>query len=107
MSAWYVLAALGLYHAAPGSQAWELSSPAFPHALLHLGGRRRLVVDADGASRLNRYVQSATLDGRPLDRTWLPSSRVHRGGRLHYVLAAMPNRSWATSPGAAPPALSR
>ena len=107
MSAWYVLAALGLYHAAPGSQAWELSSPAFARAVVHLGGGRKLVIDADGASSVNRYVQSAALDGKPFARTWLPSATVHDGARLHYVLGPTPNRAWAASVDAAPPALSR
>jgi predicted alpha-1,2-mannosidase len=103
MSAWYVLAALGLYHAAPGSQAWELSSPAFPHAVVQLGEGRKLRIDAPGASRLRRYIGSATLDGRPFERTWLPSSKLHSGGKLAFVMDALPDKSWATGPGAAPP----
>ncbi|HEX4734309.1 MAG TPA: GH92 family glycosyl hydrolase [Thermoleophilaceae bacterium] len=105
MSAWYVLAALGLYHAAPGSQAWELSSPAFPRAVLHVGGKRRLTIDAPGASQLRRYVQSATLDRKPFERTWLSSDAVHAGARLAFVIGTQPNRSWASGPQAAPPGL--
>src|SRR5207302_1250165 len=74
MAAWYVLAALGLYHAAPGSQAWELSTPAFPHTVIHLGGGKRLVFDAPGASRVNQYIQSASFRSSPFERTWLSSS---------------------------------
>ncbi|MEA2493276.1 MAG: hypothetical protein QOJ29_1187, partial [Thermoleophilaceae bacterium] len=107
MAAWYVLASLGLYHAAPGSQAWQISSPAFEHTVVHVGGQRKLVIDADGASRVRKYVQSATLNGKQFERTWLTSHDVHHGGRLHYVLGALPNKTWATSPDAAPPALSR
>jgi predicted alpha-1,2-mannosidase len=107
MSAWYVLAALGLYHAAPGSQAWELSSPAFPHAVVHVGGKRKLAIDAPGASRINKYVQSASLDGRSFEQSWLPSRDVHRGAKLQFVVGATPNKQWASSPNAAPPALSR
>ena len=103
MSAWYVLAALGIYHAAPGSQAWELSSPAFPRAVVHVGDNRRLTIEAAGASRLGRYVQSATLDGRPFDRTWLASRELHAGGKLGFVMAATPNTAWATRADAAPP----
>jgi len=49
MSAWYVLAALGIYHAAPGVDAWELSSPAFPQMLVREGGRT-LDIEAPAAS---------------------------------------------------------
>jgi predicted alpha-1,2-mannosidase len=103
MSAWYVLAALGLYHAAPGSQAWELSSPAFERAVVHVGGGRKFVIDAVGASRVGRYVQSATLGGKPFERTWLQSEQLHGGGWLRFVMGATPDKSWATGPEAAPP----
>ena len=103
MAAWYVLAALGLYHAAPGSQAWELSTPAFDRAVVHVGGRRELVIDAPGASRLRKYIQSATLDGKAFGRTWLPSKKLHTGGRLAYELGARAGGQWGTGPGAAPP----
>jgi putative alpha-1,2-mannosidase len=92
MSAWYVLAALGLYHAAPGSQVWELSSPAFPKAVIG----RKLTIRADGASRLNRYIQSATLGGKPFDRPRLGSGEIHGGGRLTFVMGPTPNKSWGT-----------
>lgn len=107
MSAWYVLASLGLYHAAPGSQAWEISSPAFPHAIVQLGGRRKLVIDAPGASRVEQYIQSATFRAKPLDRTWLASDDVHSGGRLSFTMGTLPNHAWAAGQDAAPPSLSR
>ncbi|MFL5839080.1 MAG: GH92 family glycosyl hydrolase [Thermoleophilaceae bacterium] len=105
MAAWYVLAALGLYHAAPGSEAWQLSSPAFPRAVVKVGAKRSLTIDASGASRAGRYVQSATLDGKPFARTWLPSQKLHVGGRLRFELGALPNRSWGTDAGAEPPSV--
>jgi predicted alpha-1,2-mannosidase len=106
MSAWYVLAALGLYHAAPGSEAWQLSSPAFERAVVQTGGKRKLVIEADGASRLRRYIQSATLSGKSFERTWLPSRTLHDGARLRFEMGARPNRSWGASPAAAPPGVS-
>ena len=102
---WYVLAALGIYHAAPGSQAWELASPAFAHAVVSTGHGRALTIDAPGASNVNRYVQSATLNGKPFARTWLPAQALHDGARLHFTLGPLPNQTWATDPSAAPPSL--
>jgi predicted alpha-1,2-mannosidase len=92
MAAWYVLAALGLYHAAPGSQVWQLSGPAFPKAVIG----KKLTIQASGASRLNRYIQSATLDRKPFGTPFLSSEKVHRGGRLNFEMGARPNKSWGT-----------
>jgi predicted alpha-1,2-mannosidase len=105
MGSWYVLAALGIYHAAPGVEAWQLNSPSFDRATIHTGKKKSLTITAPGASRLNKFVQSARLNKKPFERTWLASSEL-RKGRLDYVLGARPNKSWASGPSAAPPALS-
>ncbi|MGJ0223640.1 hypothetical protein ACQUZK_09595, partial [Streptococcus pyogenes] len=50
-----------------------------------------------------QYVQSVHLDGRPLDRSWLSGSEVHRGGRLVVGLGPEPS-GWGTAgPGVRPP----
>ena len=105
MSAWYVLAALGLYHAAPGVDAWELSSPAFPQTVIRLG-RRSLEISAPGASASQPYVHAMALNGSAVDRTYLTSCQLFAGGSLHITLGALPDRSWGTGPGARPPSLS-
>src|SRR5437763_14007636 len=83
MSAWYVLAALGIYHAAPGVDAWELSSPQFPRAVVREGSSgRRLSIDAQGASVAKPYVHGVRLNGRRVDRTYLTSCELGAGGAL-------------------------
>lgn len=105
MAAWYVLAALGVYHAAPGSQAWEFSGPTLERAVINPDGGRKLTVVGAGASRVGRYVQSATFRGKSLDSTWLASDALRKGGVLSFEMGALPNRTWATGAGAAPPSL--
>ncbi len=106
MSAWYVLAALGIYHAAPGVDAWELSSPEFPQATLREGAGARLRIDAPGASAAKPYVHALRLNGRSVDRTYLTSCELFAGGRLAFDLGATADRTWGTGPGAAPPSAS-
>ena len=100
MSAWYVLSALGIYHAAPGVDAWELSSPAFPSVKL-----RGLRIDAPGASPVRPYVHAVALNGKPVDRTYLTTCQLDAGGRLSYTLGATADRSWGTGAEAAPPSV--
>lgn len=102
MSAWYVLAALGLYHAAPGVDAWELSSPAFPQIALGVGGHR-LTIDAPGASRVEPYIHSLSLNGKVVARTYLTTCQLRAGGTLDYAMGATADRSWGVGAGAAPP----
>jgi predicted alpha-1,2-mannosidase len=103
MSAWYVLAALGIYHSAPGLDAWELSSPAFPSAVVRA---LRLRITAPGAGDAQPYVRSLRLDGHPIARTYLTSCELSSAKTLTVGLGATPDRSWGTGAGAAPPSAS-
>lgn len=107
LSAWYVLAALGMYRVTPGVPVWELNSPAFPSIAIRLpvtGGV--LHEESPGASTDTVYVHALTLDGRPVNRTYLTSCELTAGATLDFTLGVMPDRSWAAGPGAAPPSLS-
>jgi hypothetical protein len=42
-----------------------------------------------------QYVQSATLDGDPLERTWITGEEFHRGGELVVELGSEPS-AWGT-----------
>jgi len=103
MSAWYVLAALGIYHAAPGVDAWELSSPLFPRASLRAP---HLTIDAPAAGNARPYLHAVWLNGSAIERTYLTSCELRAGGRLTFSLGPLPDRRWGADPSAAPPSAS-
>jgi predicted alpha-1,2-mannosidase len=106
MSAWYVLAALGMYHTTPGLPVWALSSPAFPRTTVRLGPHR-LLIDAPGAGNQRPYVRGLELNRSAVKQTYLTTCQLRSGGVLHYALGATADRSWGTGPKAAPPSLTR
>ena len=88
MSAWYVLAALGLNPMCPGSGRWILSAPLFPEARLMLGNGNVLTIRAKGAEApKNVRICSVTLDGRLLDRFYLSTSEILSSHELVLELA--------------------
>jgi predicted alpha-1,2-mannosidase len=112
MSAWYVFASLGIYPVLPGSGAYELTSPLFPHAVVRLPGpyyHGELVIDAPGASDARRYITAASLDGRSFDRDWIGQATVTAGATIHYDVAdRQPGddaTTWGGAPQARPPEL--
>jgi predicted alpha-1,2-mannosidase len=102
MSAWFVMSALGLFQTDGGCRVnpiYELGSPLYPKIVLHLSkqhyGGRTFTIEARNASRQNRYIQSAKLDGQPLNRWWLRQKEILKGGRLELELGPTPNEAWA------------
>jgi predicted alpha-1,2-mannosidase len=94
-SAWYVLAALGLYPVAPGDGVYHLASPSFDRLTLYLDPTLypeagMFVIEASGNGPGNVYVHSATLNGDPLDRWWITHEEIVSGGTLSLEMGATP-----------------
>ncbi|MBB5802185.1 putative alpha-1,2-mannosidase [Saccharothrix ecbatanensis] len=113
LSSWYVWASLGLFPIA-GQNLFLVNAPAFARATIHTGGRdfvietsghRETPIGSDGLERVPppQYVQSARLNGKPLDVAHLRASDVHAGGRLHLELGPEPS-AWGRD--SRPPSLS-
>jgi predicted alpha-1,2-mannosidase len=110
MSAWYVLSAMGLHPVSPVDGVYILGSPLFERITIRLDPRyhqgKSFTVIATGNSARNVYIQSARLNGKPLDRAWLTYREITGGGTLELVMGPEPNRQWATAPESLPPSLS-
>jgi predicted alpha-1,2-mannosidase len=103
MSAWYILSQLGIYFVDPGVPYVEVTTPRFPKAILHLtspNGSKQATfeIDTPNAGGANEYIQSTTLNGNPLTKTWFPEAEILGGGTWQVTVGAQPNQSWASSP---------
>src|SRR6185503_2502093 len=102
MSAWLVFTSLGFYPVAPGSNEYVIGRPFVSRATLNLPNGRHFTVTVEGLSDANRYVQSVTLNGAALARSYILDHEIREGGTLHFVMGAAPNRRWASAPGERP-----
>jgi len=105
MSSWYVLSAMGFYTVAPGRPVYDIGSPLFKRSVIDIGGGKTFTVECDQASRENKYIQSATLNGKKLDRAWFTHEELMQGGKLTLVLGPRPNYSWGSGSDMLPPSL--
>jgi len=98
MSAWFVLAAAGLHQACPGDPRYEIFTPLFDKIIFRLDSkyfrRNTFTITAKNNSPANIYIQSATLNGKPLNRCWLNYQEIVAGGHLELVLGPNPNQQW-------------
>ncbi|MGO8701939.1 MAG: GH92 family glycosyl hydrolase [Limisphaerales bacterium] len=107
MAAWYVFSALGFYPMNPDSGIYAIGSPVVNKAVLHLDADkyhgRAFTVLAEKNAPENIYIQSATLNGKPLNRAWLRHEEIIAGGTLRLVMGSKPNTEWGSAPENRPP----
>jgi putative alpha-1,2-mannosidase len=64
------------------------------------------VIEAKNVSAQNKYVQSASLNGEPLNKAWFEHADLVKGGTLVLNMGPRPNKQWGSSPDAIPPSMS-
>ncbi|HJP90467.1 MAG TPA: GH92 family glycosyl hydrolase [Pyrinomonadaceae bacterium] len=102
MSAWYVLSAAGFYPVTPGSKVYAIGSPLFPEVRFNLENGRSFLVKARGVSDRDVYIQSATLNGEPYNKSFLLHDDLMAGGELIFQMGPRPNPRWGTGAGNEP-----
>jgi predicted alpha-1,2-mannosidase len=107
MSAWYVFTALGFYPVTPASDEYAIGRPFVAKAAIHLSNGHTFTVSATPLDDAHPYVGAVTLNGKPLERTYLHHAEILAGGELHFSMQAEPNRDWGRSDAARPAAMSR
>jgi predicted alpha-1,2-mannosidase len=105
-SSWYVLSAMGFYQVCPGSPVYEIGSPIFAKTTIKMGNGKDFIIVANHVSARNKYIQSATLNGEPLDKPWFRHSTIEDGGTLVLFMGDKPNTHWGSAPDDAPPSMS-
>ena len=103
LSAFAVFSSIGLYPVTPGTPYYNISSPLFECITLTTDTGNRFEIRAQGCSEENKYIQSAMLNGQPLNRPWLSHAEIVSGGRLELVMGPRPNKSWGADPQNVPP----
>ena len=108
-----VMMAIGLFQVRGGAEidpVYEITSPIFDRVTIHLDpdyypGQKFVIVARNNSAR-NRFIQSATLNGRSLTRPWFYHRELVKGGELELVLGPEPNKEWGSRPEDAPPSMS-
>jgi predicted alpha-1,2-mannosidase len=101
MSAWYLFTALGFYPVNPASGDYMIGSPLFSKMTLTLANGNHFTVSAENNSAKNVYIQSATLNGRPLAIPVIRYADIVAGASLKLVMGAAPSgwaRDWTPPP---------
>ncbi|RXS93926.1 glycoside hydrolase family 92 protein [Silvibacterium dinghuense] len=105
MSSWLIFSTLGIFPIA-GQDVYLISTPSIPDATLSLGNGKKLRIIARNLDPqgLNRFVQSATLNGVDLPNAWFRHAQIQDGATLVLTLGSAPSPTWGRS--VPPPSMS-
>lgn len=87
MSAWYVFSALGFYPMDPVSGRYELGTPSFDKAVIHLPSGKDFTVRAVGLTPETYLVERVELNGKQLDRSYITFDELNAGGELVFHMS--------------------
>ena len=90
MSAWYVLNAMGFYQVCPGKPVYSIGRPAFDKAVVNLPDGKKFTVIATNNSKENKYIESITLNGKPLDKPFFTHDDIVKGSTLEIKMRGTP-----------------
>lgn len=94
MAMMFVSAAMGIFPMTPGDTTFQIGSPFFEKVSLDVGNNKTFTIVANNVSPDNMYIQSAKLNGKSHDRTWIDYSEITRGGVLEFNMGDQPS-TWA------------
>ncbi|MBI1343302.1 MAG: glycoside hydrolase family 92 protein [Terrimonas sp.] len=108
-----VLLKMGIFSTNGGTSLkpyYEISSPIFSKITIHLNTHyyqgKTFVIEAKHNGPGQFYIQSAALNGRPLNKPWIDHATLVRGGKLVLNMGDQPNKQWGSDPKLAPPSMS-
>lgn len=103
MSAFVVFSMMGFYPVTPGLPMYVIGTPFFENIEVNIGNNKKFRVIAENLSNDNKYIQSATLNGKEWNQSWFTHDELMQGGTLKFVMGNKANREWASSSEAVPP----
>jgi len=90
MSAWYVLNSMGFFSYCPGIPEYSIGRPLFDEVKIQLQNGKQFTIKTTNNSDYNKYVQSATLNGKTLSRLFFSHQELVNGGVLELHMGAEP-----------------
>lgn len=105
MTSFVVFSSLGFYPVTPGLPVYNIGSPLFTNAKVTLSNGAVFEIEAQNTSADNKYIQSATLNGKEWNKSWFSHEDLKDGGKLVLVMGSKPNKAWGSGVGDVPPSL--
>jgi putative alpha-1,2-mannosidase len=88
---------MGFYPVTPGTPYYNIGSPIFAKSIIDLGNNETFLIEANNCSFQNKYIQSATLNGKRLEDPFFSHHDIKNGGVLLLEMGPRPNKKWGSA----------
>lgn len=103
MTAFVVFSSMGFYPVTPGLPIYNIGCPVFQEVSIKLENGKTFRIVCHNYAKENKYVQSAKLNGKPLNKPWFTHEDLMNGATLELEMGPLPNKTWGAAPEDAPP----
>jgi predicted alpha-1,2-mannosidase len=94
MSSFVVFSAMGFFPTTPGIPRYSITSPLFTKVTIDLPNGKKFTLSAPKSSRRNKYIQSATMNGKPLTSLSFSHDELMNGGTLVLEMGEKTDKKW-------------
>ncbi|PQJ75939.1 GH92 family glycosyl hydrolase [Polaribacter gangjinensis] len=94
MTAFVVFTSMGIYPVTPGLPFYTITSPIFEKTSIKLQNGKTFTVEAKGASKKNKYIQKAFINGKEINSPFISHEQIMNGATLTLKLVELPNKEW-------------
>ncbi|SEJ12332.1 alpha-1,2-mannosidase, putative [Dyadobacter sp. SG02] len=94
MTAFVVFSSMGFYPITPGLPVYTIGSPVFEKVTIDLPNGKEFKVIAKNCSVINKYIQSAKMNGKALNVPTFTHEELVNGGTLELEMGPLPNKGW-------------
>lgn len=94
MTAFVVFSSMGFYPVTPGLPVYTIGSPLFSKITIDLQNGKQFRLTAHNCSVVNKYIQSARMNGVVLNTPWFTHEQLMNGGHLELEMGPKPNKAW-------------
>lgn len=84
----------------------DIGSPIFEEVSINIGNGKKFIIEAKNVSSQNKYIQSANLNGKLYDKTWIEHSDIAKGGKLTFIMGPR-SKKWGSSRASRAPSMSK
>ncbi|ANQ48357.1 glycoside hydrolase family 92 protein [Flammeovirga sp. MY04] len=84
MSSWFILSSLGIYPVNPGNGVYDLGTPLFPKAVVHLSNGKTLTVIGH-QTKDSPTVSKVVFNGKEIKGYQIANADLMQGGTLEFV----------------------